>query len=251
MTESVRETTWTPGQAAPPHAADVQDADSAGSDAAVVLDGVNPVGPGARLATAREAHGFSLGDVARQLKLSVRQVGALERDDYDAFPSRVFVRGFLRNYAKLLQIDLEHQIVQLQASEAQVEQPAGSGSGQSTPLRPAPRVHWLRWALIAVLVVLVAAALFRPGPDGNVGDAGRSAAPVDDLRLSAPPRVAEPPPVSTGAPAENLAPVQPDTPGVASPTESAASSEAPTQPVATDPAQATVFQTPQSTPAGE
>jgi cytoskeleton protein RodZ len=224
---------------------------SAGLDAANVLAGVNPVGPGARLATAREAHGFSLGDVARQLKLSVRQVGALERDDYDAFPSRVFVRGFLRNYAKLLQIDLEHQIVQLQASEGQVEPPSGSASGQAAPARAAPRVHWLRWALIAVLLVLVAAALFRPGPDGNVGDAIRSEAPVDDIRLSAPPRVAEPPAASAGAPAENQVPVQLDTSGVASPAESAASSEAPTQPVATEPAQATVSQTPQSTPAGE
>jgi len=194
MIDSMRETTWTVGEATQPRAADVQDAGSAGVDPAVAgSTGVNPLGPGARLATAREAHGFSLGDVARQLKLSVRQVGALERDDYDAFPSRVFVRGFLRNYAKLLQVDLEHQIVQLQASEAQAEVPADSALGPAAPTRAAPRVHWLRWTLIAVLALLVAAALFRPGPDANVGDAGRLEAPVGDIRLSAPPRAAESP----------------------------------------------------------
>jgi len=256
MTGPVRETTWAPGEATQPRAADVQDAGSGGVGAAVALASVNPLGPGARLATAREAHGFSLGDVARQLKLSVRQVGALERDDYDAFPSRVFVRGFLRNYAKLLQVDLEHQIVQLQAKEAPVDAPAGSGRGQqAAPARPAPRVHWLRWALIAVLGGLIAAALFRPGPDGNLGDAGRLGAPVDDIRLSAPPRAAESPAASAGVTVGNPPLAQPDIAAVLSSAQpdasTAASSEVATQPVPTEPADATVSQTPQSTPAGE
>jgi cytoskeleton protein RodZ len=39
------------------------------------------------------------------LKLSVRQVEALERDDYSGFTGPVFVHGFIRNYAKLLNLD--------------------------------------------------------------------------------------------------------------------------------------------------
>ena len=66
-----------------------------------------PSRPGALLLAERREQGLSLGDVARQLKLSVRQVEALERDEYEAFPGPVFVRGFLRNYAKLLQLDPE------------------------------------------------------------------------------------------------------------------------------------------------
>ena len=42
--------------------------------------------PGAQLLAERRAQGLSLGDVARQLKLSVRQVEALERDEYAALP---------------------------------------------------------------------------------------------------------------------------------------------------------------------
>lgn len=61
----------------------------------------NP-GAGAMLLAERRRQGLSLGDISRQLKLSVRQVEALERDDYGMFRSPVFVHGFIRNYAKLL-----------------------------------------------------------------------------------------------------------------------------------------------------
>jgi cytoskeleton protein RodZ len=61
---------------------------------------------GAALLAERRRQSLSLGDVSRQLKLAVRQVEALERDDYSGFRP-VFVHGFIRNYAKLL--GLEHE----------------------------------------------------------------------------------------------------------------------------------------------
>lgn len=66
-----------------------------------------PEGAGAILHTERRRQSMSLGDVSRQLKLSVRQVEALERDDFEPFGGPVFVHGFLRNYAKLLGLDPE------------------------------------------------------------------------------------------------------------------------------------------------
>ncbi|HYN27305.1 MAG TPA: helix-turn-helix transcriptional regulator, partial [Burkholderiales bacterium] len=63
-----------------------------------------PVAAGAALLAERRRQGLSLGDVSRQLKLSVRQVEALERDDYSGFSGAVFVHGFIRNYAKLLNL---------------------------------------------------------------------------------------------------------------------------------------------------
>lgn len=61
--------------------------------------------PGAILHAERRRQNFSVGDVSRHLKLSVRQVEALERDEYQMFGGPVFVHGFLRNYAKLLGVD--------------------------------------------------------------------------------------------------------------------------------------------------
>lgn len=60
---------------------------------------------GAILHSERRRQSFSVGDVSRQLKLSVRQVEALEHDEFQLFGGPVFVHGFLRNYAKLLGLD--------------------------------------------------------------------------------------------------------------------------------------------------
>jgi cytoskeleton protein RodZ len=62
-------------------------------------------GPGQLLRAGRLERGLSIEDIARQLRLSVRQVTALEDDDYTKVASGTFLRGFVRNYAKLLQMD--------------------------------------------------------------------------------------------------------------------------------------------------
>ena len=53
--------------------------------------------PGRRLAEARQAQNLTTADVARQLKLSVWQVDALEAGRYHQLPGPIFVRGFIRN----------------------------------------------------------------------------------------------------------------------------------------------------------
>ena len=60
---------------------------------------------GAALLDERRRQSLSVGDVSRHLKLSVRQVEALENDEFKVFGGPVFVHGFLRNYAKLLGLD--------------------------------------------------------------------------------------------------------------------------------------------------
>ncbi len=59
-------------------------------------------GPGQRLQSAREALHLDIGSVARSLHLTRDMVHALEGNEYDRLPAPVFVRGYLRNYARLL-----------------------------------------------------------------------------------------------------------------------------------------------------
>ena len=94
-----------------------------------------PRSPGATLLAERRSQGLSLGDVARQLKLSVRQVEALERDEYSGFSGSVFVRGFLRNYAKLLHLDPDRVLEAAGESIA----PARIGVDHATQARSAER----------------------------------------------------------------------------------------------------------------
>jgi cytoskeleton protein RodZ len=61
--------------------------------------------PGKTLAAQREAMGWTVEQVAEQLKLAVRQVVALEAGDYAALPGPAVVRGFVRAYAKVLKLD--------------------------------------------------------------------------------------------------------------------------------------------------
>ncbi|HTS54873.1 MAG TPA: RodZ domain-containing protein [Burkholderiales bacterium] len=115
-----------------------------------------PQSPGAQLLAERRSQGLSLGDIARQLKLSVRQVEALERDEYDSFPGPVFVRGFLRNYAKLLRLDPDQLVAAAGASvaPASVNAPAPV-EVQVSPKNPEQRRRILTWAAVAGLAVLV------------------------------------------------------------------------------------------------
>lgn len=66
--------------------------------------------PGAMLRVAREAAGLSVGDVATRLRMGVRQVDALERADYAVLPTGTFLRGMVRNYAKLVHVDADAAI---------------------------------------------------------------------------------------------------------------------------------------------
>lgn len=71
---------------------------------------------GQLLRAARTERGMSVEDVARQLRLSVRQITALEEDDYGKLPGGMFLRGFVRNYARLVQIDAPLLLQRLQRS---------------------------------------------------------------------------------------------------------------------------------------
>lgn len=66
-----------------------------------------PLSPGKTLAAARIEKGLSVIDVARSLRLSARQIEAIESEEFDKLPGLTFIRGFIRNYAKLLQLDPE------------------------------------------------------------------------------------------------------------------------------------------------
>ena len=86
--------------------------------AAVEIDSVPeeaaPQLPGRFLREAREARNMTISEVAQSLKFGVRQIEAIEADDYAALPQgTTFVRGFLRGYAKLLKLEPERLLAML------------------------------------------------------------------------------------------------------------------------------------------
>lgn len=63
--------------------------------------------PGTRLRQVREQNNLSVKQIADQLYLDIRVIEALESDNHNILPPTIFVRGYLRNYAKLLEISPE------------------------------------------------------------------------------------------------------------------------------------------------
>ncbi len=64
-------------------------------------------GCGRRLREAREAAGLSIAEVGARLKMPVRVVESLEREDWSRLGAPVFVRGQLRSYSRLLGLTTE------------------------------------------------------------------------------------------------------------------------------------------------
>ena len=60
--------------------------------------------PGAQLAALRVEHGYSTDYIAGKLHLRVRVIELIENDDYLNLPEPVFIKGYLRAYAKLMGI---------------------------------------------------------------------------------------------------------------------------------------------------
>ena len=107
--------------------------------------------PGEILKKAREARGESLSNVAQVLKLSAQQLRALESGKLDALPGLTFARGFLRNYARYLNVDPEPLLASLdnrtsiavddltRASSADKSKVAKSASSLQTIFTPRAR----------------------------------------------------------------------------------------------------------------
>jgi cytoskeleton protein RodZ len=124
-------------------------------------------GPGARLRAARESAGLSLDQVAQQLKLAPRQVRALEDEDFARLPGRTFARGFVRNYARLLNLDGKDLLALLpDATRAPaLEVPALQSTGTmmaELPTTGNAKRNFTRWVIPIVLVgCIVAAAVYE------------------------------------------------------------------------------------------
>jgi cytoskeletal protein RodZ len=63
--------------------------------------------PGVQLSNIRQQKGYTLEYVASKLHLRVRIIEHIERGEFNLLPEPVFIRGYLRAYAKLLSVSPE------------------------------------------------------------------------------------------------------------------------------------------------
>ena len=80
---------------------------------------------GQRLKKAREYRNLTLEKAEQATRIRAIYLQALEADDFSAIPSPVQARGFLRNYAEYLNLDLDEMVEELRESRSVLEEIEG------------------------------------------------------------------------------------------------------------------------------
>jgi cytoskeleton protein RodZ len=189
---------------------------------------------GQRLRQTRENLGLSLEDVEQATHIRRAFIQALEEDRYDDLPGTVYARGFIRNYARLLQLDAEELLRDFEKA-----------TGTSAPIVPQildePLIRPSRTGQIIVtlgIILLIAVIAFGAWYGYNRIYLG--ADPLSLGRIFAPP---EPTATPTTTPTLGALPVAPELDERRTPTTEAEVEPTP-QPTPT----ATVTPTPSPTP---
>jgi cytoskeleton protein RodZ len=91
------------------------------------------------LQEARENKGLTLQEVQEQTRINASYLEALENGEYSALPSPVHVRGFLRNYARFLDLDPDPLLERYKQSESYEKAPVATDrNGEIGPDAPLP-----------------------------------------------------------------------------------------------------------------
>lgn len=92
--------------------------------------------PGSRLRQARQQQGLSEEEVARRLHMSVTFVRAIEADDYERLPEAAFIKGYMRNYARLVHVPADEVANLFQQMIEEDDRGAAEDSAAQTASRP-------------------------------------------------------------------------------------------------------------------
>lgn len=123
------------------------------------------VTPGQILKDARKEHNLSDKEVAKKLRLSRSVIQDIENDRYEHFSALIYLHGYLRSYARLVEVPIEKVMKALEAIDLKKDEEwhvAWSGNHSlSIPIyaQPAARkskaLKWISLGVLAVLILLV------------------------------------------------------------------------------------------------
>lgn len=142
--------------------------------------------PGGLLAAARLRAGMSLEQVSKRSRVPLPALEAIEGDDWDALPAMVYVRGFLRLYAREVGLEPAAVIEALDATLAAHDRAEETAHRRAESAFRSERVNRLRTrvayaVVVSVLIAGVLLAFFSVAPQQL------EARPVDDAAPAAAP----------------------------------------------------------------
>jgi cytoskeletal protein RodZ len=157
---------------------------------------------GERFRAAREQRGLTLSEVAEHIRIRSVYLSAIEEEHWSAIGAPVYIRGFLRTYARYLGLDPEEAVAEFNSStggETPSAAPARSGpiiTDYREPRSMAPLL-WISGIVALALVGFVIYLYFTP-PKGapTVAAGAASTAPTAASLGQAPSGPAGSPPPS-------------------------------------------------------
>lgn len=105
----------------------------------------------------REEHSFSLDHVAEVTRISLSNLRYIEEGNLEALPGPVFIRGFIRNYAKMLGLESDWMIDTLNQAYGTASQ-VSSGEESIFENEEADRNSTQTIALLAVVMIIIIGA---------------------------------------------------------------------------------------------
>ena len=110
---------------------------------------------GARLAAARKKCELDIGVVANELNLDASTIAALENDDTAALPAAIFVKGYLRNYARLVGLPEDEMVGDYAAQTGEPPPLTVVAVKSKTPFFQLPSARLLRNIILMLLAAIL------------------------------------------------------------------------------------------------
>ncbi len=158
--------------------------------------------PGTCIKRERELRGFTLKDVHEATRIPVKNLRALEADDFEALPQQAFVKGYIRACCKYMGLDETDLVLRYELyikDDTPVEE-AAAPEKEKSPVTKAFSVSSKQMvaALVAVGVVIIVLFYLLSGSSKQVDVSEEAVAvkpePVTAKKVSVPTTQTPPPP---------------------------------------------------------
>ncbi len=124
----------------------------------------------------REAKGMSVEEVSRATRVPVSSVERIEADRFDELPGEVFVRGFLKSYARAVNVTPEEILARYTASRRVAWVTPLPLASPAKPARGRRFGVAIAFVLLLILFTLALSIVLRPRGDDMPQELSRASA---------------------------------------------------------------------------
>jgi len=126
----------------------------------------------------RESKGMSLEEVSRATRVPMSSVERIEADRFDELPGEVFVRGFLKSYARAVEMDPEEILARYTASRRVAWVTPLPLSSPAKPARGRRFGVAIAFVLLLILFTLALSIVLKPRGDDMPQELSLTRAPA-------------------------------------------------------------------------